>query len=68
MEISRIAFNAIKKALMAINPDNSKMNVSVDNYFCYNERNERFECLQVTDMVHDTGYPVISLYRYAEND
>ena len=68
MTVSKQAFEAIKKALLAINPDGSELTVDVQNYFCYDANNRRMEFITVSDLVHDTGYPIIIVYRDAEND
>lgn len=68
MTVSKQAFEAIKKALLSINPTGSDLTVSVDNYYAYDENNRRLECISVTDLAHDTGYPIIIIYRDAEND
>lgn len=66
MGISKKAFEAIKKALMAINPSGSELTVDVRNYICYDENNRPKECIEVNDLVHDTGYPILLLYRDAD--
>ena len=68
MTVSKQAFEAIKKALLTINPSGSDFTVSVDNYYGYDANNRRLEFLTVTDLIHDTGYPIIIVYRDAEND
>lgn len=65
MDLSNVAFEAIKKALLSINPNGTDLTVNVENYYCYDIHNHRHECLAVTDLLHDTGYPSILIYRDA---
>ena len=68
MTVSKKAFDAIKKALLSINPDGSELTVDVQNYYGFDANNRRLEFITVSDLVHDTGYPIIIVYRDAEND